>query len=290
MADEQVEVRRATILSLGRLEKNNPAVEPELRKFAQDPDQVSRVNAVIALAEMGKADDSAIPVLLEALGSKEKPTAKAAGRVLGRMGKNKPEMILPSMIQALEKKEEPLTGYAVQVLRNMKTAAEPALPQIAALYDSADPSTRLDIIDAVAAIDKDGGHAIPVLIKGLKAADPLDRKEALLGLMRYREKPEPFLDPLAESLKDTDGENRLLAAEIIKGLGNKALKAVPQVTVLFQDPVPRVRLTAIGAVGALKPPPREALPELERALKHEHPQTRIVAAAALAQFGAAYPN
>jgi HEAT repeat protein len=65
---------------------------------------------------------------------------------------------------------------------------------------------------------------------------------------------------------------------------------VPELIALIDDPEIRVRRTAISAVSAFKPPPREALPALERALKDKDYQMRVAAAAALGQFGATYPE
>ncbi len=290
LKDDKVEVRRATILALGRLGKGNFKVEEALRKLLEDPDSLSRVNATVALASIGKADESVIPTLLQALRSKEKPSARLAGKVLGRMGKKSPEKVLPGLLEALDKNQEPVTGYAVQILSSMKTSAVPALPKITALYDNADPETRLDIVDAVTSIDKSGDYAIPVLLKALKADDPLDRNDALLGLLRYRAKSDLYLDHLIGALKDEDAKNRLLAARLIRGLGNKAEKAVPTLITLTRDPDFGVRLSAIHAFGSFKPPPKEILPALESCLQDKNVRIRTAAATALGQLDNTYPE
>ena len=82
LSDDKIEVRRSSIQSLGRLGKGAHNVEEALQKFLDDPDTLTKLNATIALASVGKADDTVIPTLLTAIGNKDEGTAKAAGRVL----------------------------------------------------------------------------------------------------------------------------------------------------------------------------------------------------------------
>ncbi len=288
--DDDVEVRRAAILALGRLGKGNAEVERTLKGFADDPDSLSQLNATVALASIEKSDESVIPTLLQALGSKEKPTAKLARRVLAQMGRKTPEKVLPGLIEALEKKQEPVAGYAVNVVSAMKTAAAPALPKLVAFYDDADPETRLDIVDAVTAIDKSGDYAVPVLVKALSADDSLDRKEALLGLMKYRDKSDLYIDHVITATKDEDVQNRLLAVGVIRGLGNKAAKATPALIAATQDSDLRVRRGAIRSLGSLKPPSREITPALEKCLQDANAGIRVAAAEALGILGNTYPE
>jgi len=270
------------------LGKGDPKVEAELHNFAKDPDSLSQVNAVIALAALGKTDDSAVPMLIKALDSEEKATAKAAVRALAVAGGKVPEKVVPTLIQILSKKGS--QENALRVLRNMREAAKLALPSIVGIYDSADPAIRLEIMDAVMAIDKGGDYAIPVLVKQLKATDPLDRKEALVGLMRYRNRADDFLDPLADILKDRDMEVKTLAIRVIRGSGKHSAKVTSQLVDLSQDPDIRVRKEAIGALGSFKPFPHEALAALEKCLKDQNPTIRTASAVQLGYIVREYPE
>ena len=77
-------------LAKGRLKWREP-----FGNLLEDPDPVTKMNAQVALAIMGKSDDSAIPALMAALGSKEDTTAKAAGLALSRHGTESPEKLAP---------------------------------------------------------------------------------------------------------------------------------------------------------------------------------------------------
>ncbi|HMK35629.1 MAG TPA: HEAT repeat domain-containing protein [Desulfomonilaceae bacterium] len=171
----------------------------------------------------------------------------------------------------------------------MKTQAVPALQKIAALYDKAEPMDRIEIVDALVAIDTHGDHALPVLIKALKEPDPQDRKEALMSVLRFRSKADEFLGPLSDSLSDSDLENRLLTIGIIKGLGEKGVKAVPKLIVLIDDPDLRVRNAAISALGAFPPEPN-IFQALDKAMKDRDSRVRMTAIGILRRIGTADPQ
>jgi HEAT repeat protein len=284
LSDGNVEVRRATVLSLGKLGKGNSKVEESLKKFAADADPLVKLNALIGLASLGHVDESSLPIMLEAINNKEEATAKAAGRVLSQFAAEKPEKVLPGLMGLLDKKEQPGFVNAVRVLSQMKIHALPAAAKISAMYDQVKPQERIEIVDAMTAIDTSGDQAIPVIIKALKEEDPLDRRDALTSLLRYRQKPEMFIDALVGALKDPDLENRLLVIGIMKGLGQNAEKAIPALLAVTADPDTRVRTAAINAVSSFRNVPPESLDTLRKSLKDSDFRVRIAAAGALGRL------
>jgi HEAT repeat protein len=290
LSDDKVEVRRSAIQSLGRLGNGAHNVEEALHKFLDDPDPLTKLNATIALASVGKAEDSVIPTLLTAIGNKDEATAKAAGRVLGNLAIDKPDKVLPGVMKSLDQNEEPAVINTLKVLRQMKTAAAPAVQKISALYDKSDAQVRMEILDTLAAIDSEGDQAIPVLVKALKAPEPMVRKEALMGVMRYRSKADLFLEPLTESMKEGDLENRLLAIGIVRGLGQSGQKSIPTLETLAEDPNVRVRIAAISALATFRPPREEVLEKLGRTLKDSDNAVKMATVGALRQMGFTYPE
>lgn len=281
LSDNSVEVRRAAILSIGKLGKGKPNVEEALQKLAADPDTLVKLNALIGLAGLGHADESSIPTLLDAINNKEEATAKAAGRVLSLYALEKPDKVLPGLTELLEKKEQPGLLNALLVLSQMKGHAAPALPKIAALYDHVQPQDRIEIAMTIKDIDTTGDFAIPVIIKALKEKDPLDRKDALTALLSYRPRADLFLDALIDALNDPDVDNKLVAIGIIKGLGQRSEKAAPALATLTQDPEVRVRIAAIAAVSSYRNLPPQAADALEKSLKDTDSRVRLAAATAL---------
>jgi HEAT repeat protein len=290
LSDENIEVQRAAILALGRLGKGADGVEEALRKFADTPDPVTKMDVTIALASLGKMDDADLPVLLKAVGSRVEATSKGAGKVLGDVGLATPDKVMPGIMEALEKNDKNLSRNALRVLRHMKGQAAPALPGVVAMYDKADPITRLEIVDTILVLDRQGDYAIPVLTKALESPQPKDRREALMGLLRFRNKVNLFLPSLIEALSDKDAENQILAIAIVKGLGHQATKAVPTLIELMEHNNLKVRTAAIAAISAFTPPTPEILQALDQQLKDQEAPVRIAAVGSLRRIGYVYPD
>jgi HEAT repeat protein len=290
LGDENAEVRRTAIVSLGKLGKGNASVEEAVRKFSDDADPLMRTSSMVALAEMGKIDESEYPQLFKALGGDDKITAGSAGRVLSELAVTKPDELLPLILDFLDKAESRSIGPALPALKKLKGKADSALPKVAALYDAADPKTRLDIIDTLTAMDVEGNYAIPVLTKALKEPDAVDRREALVAMSRYRKKADFFIDALINALKDKDPENRWMALGMIRGAGQAGVKAVPELTALIQDPDYRVRGNAVTTLADFNPPPPEVLGPLGNALKDKDQRMRSLAVSALLRVGKTHPQ
>lgn len=265
-------------------------MEEALHKFLDDPDALTKLNAVVAIAAVGKVDDSAIPTLLTAIGNKDEATAKAAGRVLSELATDKPDKVLPGLMESLDRNEKPAVINTLKVLRQMKGAAVPTAPKISALYDKSDAQVQMQILNTLASIDSEGDQSLPVLVKALKASEPMVRKEALMGTMRYRSKADLFLQPLIESLNEGDLENRLLAIGIVRGLGQQGLKALPALEALTADPAVRIRTAAISALANFRPPPEDVLETLSRTIKDSDTDVKMTTVGALRQIGYVYPE
>ncbi len=146
------------------------------------------------------------------------------------------------------------------------------------------------MLRTVVEIDDTGDHALPLCMKAVDDPHVTTRKEALKGALRYKTKLEPYLTPLAQSLKDSDEENRLLAIAIMRGMGNRALEALPSLIELTRESNQRVRLSVISALGALNPPNEEALAAVGTALKDKDEKVRATALTVLRGAGQRAPT
>lgn len=284
LSDDKIEVRRAVVLALGKLGKDEYGAADALRKLSSDPDPIVKIDVAIALAGIAKPDESSIPTLIEGIGSKDQPTAKAATRMLCNLGTDKPDKVLPPLVEVLDKKDQPASGNALRVLRWMKAKASPALAKIVSMHDSPDALQRADVVDTIVAVDEQGDYAVPILIKTLKETEPLDRKEGLMDLMKFRGRADEFIDALIQSLDDPDIDNKLLTIGIIRGLGDKGSKATDKLTELTGNADVRVRLQAISAVASF-PPSQTTLQALDRSIKDSDFRVRGAAVAALKRLG-----
>lgn len=289
-SDPDVEVRRSTVLSLGRLCQGDSTIEELISKKLQDEDRLLRSNAVIALALMGKYDDSTLPQLADSLSSPSESTAKAAARALGSIGPDKPEQVLPLLIKALDDKDSNAAKHALPALRKMKKEASPALPKIAAMFNGSDASTRSEILDTVSALDEKGDFSLPIFIKSLESSDPIDRKEALIGLLRFKSGWREFLAPLISMLDDPETENRMVMVGILKGIANDSDQAASALTTMTSDPDIRVKNSAISALSLIKKPSNIVLEALTKSLGDKDHRVRMASIGSLRRLGVDIPN
>jgi HEAT repeat protein len=285
LGDNEKTVRNAAILSLGRVGQGMPEVSEALSKLSKDPDDETRLNVLVALAELGQTQEQDIPVLVDALSSQYQETAKGAVRALSQLGSSTPEKVLPGIIQILEERKMPASTHALRVLRSMKQAANPALPHIVTLYEAVDPKTKIDILEALTIIDDKGEFAVPILRKALQDPASESRKEALIRLMRFRSRPDVLLGPVRDVLKDPDTENRLLAIAIVRGFGKDGVSALPDLIGLTKDPDVRVRSAALTALVVFRPVSDDVIAVLAKNVKDGDSRIRTAAINAMRNVG-----
>ena len=231
---------------------------------------------MIAMALLGKWREDDAPALAKALGSSNESTAKGASKALSMIGEQKPDTVVPLLIEALSAKTPVSAVHALPALKKLKKVSVSALPKIVEMYDKSDPDTKSDILDAVSAIDDSGDFAVPVCLKALKESNPLDRREALIALMRFESRASTFFDAVVEELEDKDIRNRLLALGIIRGLGPECAQSRDT----DNDAAGRFGYacenSAISSLGAMKLPFSEVILGLEKALKDKdhRPESR----------------
>jgi len=290
LEDERVEVRRTAILSLARLGRGSEKVGNALDRLAGDPDPTIRMNVGIALAYMGEVGESSIPMLLEAVAGKDKDTAEIAVRLLARVGKRMPDKVLPGLTAILDKKKDPGVHNALEVLERIGPRAMPAVPKIAAQFQWGDAKRRLAVMRTLTEVDGKGDQTLQTLLKAVKDPKAAVRRRALLGLMRFRPRPEIVFEPFTAALKDRDPENRQLALNIIRGMGSRKSEAAPEIIKLTRDPVMRVRTSAISALGSFRPSTEEIRSALTAALQDGNARTRRAAITALRRIGVIQPG
>ena len=290
LKDPEPDPRRSAILALGRVGEQDSSIEELIRIRMNDPDDQTRINATISMTLLGKGNDEVIPILAKSLSNSNESVAKGSSKALSLIGEKKPDLVIPVLLEALNAATPVAAVHALPALKKLKKEAAAALPRIVEMYDKSDTETKLDILDAVAVIDESGDYAIPICLKALKEENPLDRREALISLMRFRAGASTFFDAVVEELEDKDVENRVLALGILRGSGASLTKAAPQIARMVDDPDMRVKNSAIATLGSMNPPSTINLDALRRALKDKDYRTRIAAVNALRTLGASDPE
>jgi HEAT repeat protein len=283
-----------------------PAV-PALRALLRDPDVPVRLAALGVLRRMGPAADAAVPDLIDCLDDEE--TALDALVALAWMG----ERAVPALVAGLEaRRPGPVRRKAMWGLCRLAPASRRAVPEMLAGLTDAD--VQVWAATALGECPLERSAAAP-LLAACQAADSQVRSAALVALAGATT-VEERLPVLIRALLDEDYDVQICAAREISRVGRQALPALPGLLEALQAPrlrgndafaevlgsfgaaaVPplchlagthaesKVRARALGALAAVGPEARPALPLLLGALKDDDRAIRAQAARVLAALG-----
>jgi HEAT repeat protein len=112
-----------------------------------------------------------------------------------------------------------------------------------------------------------GEPAVPAVSELLRSGTPAERIVAANILWGMGARGRAAVPDLVGALDDPDPTLRAAAAMALENMGGAAEAAVPALAKALSDRVPAVRQAAVKALGAIGPGARGALPALTRALR-----------------------
>lgn len=251
-----VEESAATALS----EIGAPAVPYMIHVLSDQTDRAVRARAALALGQIGKDAQEAIPYLIPFL-QQDKKSQLLAAIVLAEIGA-KADIVLPILTRSVE-----IENYEV----------------------------RARIVSAIGKLGKSAASAVPALIKINATGELIEIGDATAHsfLMecikndscRYtvKEKGSAAMPVLIESLQSTDADMRHWAASVLGKIGKDA---VPALLSVLQKKDSVVRRETIYALGIMENHPVDDISSLERIL-HEstNKDERRLAASVLDMMG-----
>jgi HEAT repeat protein len=116
------------------------------------------------------------------------------------------------------------------------------------------------------------------------------RREALLATLVYRDLADELRSSVFGAVNDSDKSVRLLALRIVRGMGQKAAPAAPQLVSVIERGDSRAKIFALEALGSLRQASPEILNSLEKALHDPVTRTRTAALDSLKQIGFSHPD
>jgi HEAT repeat protein/beta-lactamase regulating signal transducer with metallopeptidase domain len=302
LADDDIEVRRIVVESLGSLQDTTAVValmralrsdsDPEVREAAAYAlGQIEDPRAVPALGEALQNDDVAAVRLMaaHALGDIEDPRGVAPLAaaiddpdreirlvVIQALGDIESPDAVDALSSALRDDDADIREYAAWALGEIQDSrAVPALADV--LTSDSEASVRLKAAWALGEIEHANG--VDALARALDDQDPEVRQMAVWALGAIEDSR--GVEPLIGVLSDPDVETRLMA---IHALGQiESAQAVDPLIAALSDSDSRVREAAIWALGAIEDP--RAAPGLTAALRDSDVKVRRYAAAALGDLG-----
>ncbi len=299
--DEDMEVRRAAVTSLGNLQ-DTTAVRALMRALRQDSDPEVRQAAAWSLGEI--EDPRAIPALGEALrqddvaavrmtaahalGEIEDPRGveplgaaindsdiEVRRAVIHALGEIESPAAIDVLVPALRDSDPEIRETAVWALGEIEDArAVPALSDV--LRSDASAVVREKAAWALGEIEH--GSAVEALSAALSDRDVKVRRMAIWALGEVEDAR--AVEPLAGLLRDDDAEVRRYAAHALGNIEDR--RAVEPLMGALGDSDAQVREMAAWALGEIEHP--SAAPGLARALGDSEAAVRRKAAWALGEL------
>lgn len=255
-----------------------------LVKALDDPDSTVQSKAIHELQAFGAQAHSAIPRLVKMVYEND-PHSGEASFALGRIG---PKAIPPLADQL--RKGNTAAASALAWIGN------PAAPVLIDVLKTGAPNLRAAAAEALAKINPMSSETAAALRAALPGSDvPVAQgsnvnlsSSIMEALAKSGAAGAPSVEEIEKRLSDKNWTVRVSAANALGMMGAPALKAVPSLVRLINDPDPEsnnwnVRWEAIEALGKLHA--SEAVEPLRHTLNSD-PHARNSAARALGQMGA----
>src|SRR5262249_16364561 len=171
------------------------------------PEETTRHEAALALAQLGEASQPAVPALVQSLADESWEVGCAARLALRCVGAGSGDQV-EELVRLLDEPDWAVRRGAVEALGRMGWAARIAVPALVARLADHDPHLPKKIQLALACIAPDWPRrtdltaALPKLVSKLEARDPQRRQAAAEALGRCGRAALPAVPSLLERLID----------------------------------------------------------------------------------------
>jgi HEAT repeat protein len=266
-------IRGRAVLALGEIGPAAATALPQLLKLAQSPDlSFDDAGPVFqALGKIAPHQPEVLDLLFAALADPHSaPKRYAAAECLSWLSRQDP-LVVKRLITAVADPGIPDRPEAVLALCGAGPAAAPAIPLLKGLFHQQDVMLRYAAAEVLAFI---GDAAIPALLQALKSSDVRARYHAAYSLGRIGPRQSEILPALIQVLHDEERAVRRSAIRALGDIGPAAASAVPSLLPLLAD-----RNATIGALAAeslvqIGPQNPDVLQALNTALQPPHPAVR----------------
>lgn len=260
----------------------DPTAAAALAKQAQDPDPLTRAQAIFALGRLKLADDASLKAIVEHLSDEDAQVRRAAVRAL-RMVDAPRASVRPLVIKLLN---DPDPSIAMRALSALVEGGVEVVPALASALDERE--ARYWACLALGEIGPQAKAAVPNLIKSLTDDRPEVRLQAALALAEIGPDAKPAAGELIKLLNDPFESVRVAATFALGRLGDEASSEALQKIEATTDP--SLSMMATWALAKIHKDDEQrmnqAIERLVPALGAENRQMAGMAARALADLNA----
>jgi HEAT repeat protein len=283
----------AVVVILGDI---GPAAEPAVAQLAAllsepklGPDLGREI--LLALAHIGPAAREAVPALLKILDDEESQLRASAAWALAKIGARE---AVPILIKALPKRDNSqlsiVAPMALLLLnRDNEALTRIVLPRVAELLGHDSAQIKSEAAAALAALGEKAAPAIPDLDAGLQDADPSVRVAFLSALAALGPASVVALPNIEKMLADPVLSVRYAASHAIGKIGPPAIAAVPRLEKNLNERDEFLQFVSAWALVQVDPEREDlaaiCLGPLVHNLNHHDPHVRNEAVLALSLLG-----
>lgn len=285
LKDSSQYVRMDAALALGEL-GDARAIRPLVDRLREEKDRGARDSIVTAIGKFGPKAAEAVPVLIEIV---TEPVGNDTGFGSDISNPRNHAAVVLAGIGAVSVK--PLADvlgnpkhsrgvrYSAGVgLDRLGGRSAPEVPRLILLIDDPDPVIREMAIFVLGGIGPKAADAVPRLLKVLNEPSASLRIESASALHSIDRKQKRVVPALIKCLQDGEAMNRVGAALALGNLGAEAHVAIPALVKLLKDRDERVRRAVAESLASIGPKASRAIPALRKLLADEDEGVRESAA------------
>ena len=272
-----VKLRCGAARCLGMLGPQAEIAAAQLAQAMRDPEPAVRIDAVSALAQLGKA---AVPHLTLALQEKDPHVRAAAAFSLGRIGLEAAPAV-PGLALALQDEEVGVRIEATVALRRIGPRAWAAVPALIQSLEDPDPSVRSYASTSLSEI---GTPNVWALVNLINRGDLTVQKAATKALVQNDRMLRLTAATFRKLAQSEDAASRELALETLGILRADDDATLSTLGTALKDGDPKVRLAAVNALISVYWKAQAVLPALTACLEDQSPDVRAAAKEALGQI------
>ena len=192
------ETRMNAVVALREMGPKARNAVPDLIERLSDPGSSIRLHSAIALGNLGPAASDAVPHLKPLLASTNHTVRVYTANALWKITKNK-DLVLPVLSQGIKQQGAPFRWAAAVFLGEMGLSALSAVPELEAATEAPDKETASCAIQALAQI---GPQSVSTLEARLHDPDPAIRISAAFALENLGQRAASAIPELKKLLND----------------------------------------------------------------------------------------
>ncbi|MGH7171856.1 MAG: HEAT repeat domain-containing protein [Gemmataceae bacterium] len=215
------------------IHKIGAAAVPALTAAVKNENRNVRRFAITSLGRLGRDAQAAIPALLQALKKEDLLARRLATDAVGMIGRGNKEVVA-ALIEALKDNTNDVRDAAASALGDLGESAKPAIPALLKALSDKDDGVRIMAIQSLQQIGA-GAKAVPAVIRLLRDENGNVWQRAFRYLQNLKpEEAKEAIPALIAIVKTKDDPRIPKALAILKSMGPKAKEAIPALNELLR--------------------------------------------------------